>query len=390
MSKDNSKHIFEAMKGFRNTIVVIIPMVIVVIGLVYETGNQFLLKGVWAAYLNGNTSATIGDAKFFDTREIEAGTAQPWKVSDDLNTRELSERLAQSLEESESVAFLIVQHDQIIHEQYWDGYSELSQSNSFSMAKSITTMLAQCAIQDGFIKSWDQNVMDFLPDLKGEFAEEVTLRHLTTMTAGLEFNEHYTNPFDITAKTYYGPDVEKLMMEEVPVSKEPGSFEYQSGATQFLGLAVRKATGKSLAEYASEKLWKPMGANHAAKWHLDNEDGTELAFCCFNSNARDFARFGKLMQDYGNWNGTQILDSNFVSLAIQPHAEPYYGHGFWIDDSYGPHIFYQRGILGQYIISIPEHELIIVRLGHHRGENVNMHPSDFRVIVKEVLAEFTS
>lgn len=374
----------------KKTLWVIVPLIIVVVGLVYETGNQFLFKGLWAAYLNGNTSATIGDAKFFDTREIPAGTAQPWEVSDDLNGQELSERLTTMLEETESVAFLIAKSDVIIHEEYWDGYSESSQSNSFSMAKSITTMLAQCAIQDGFIKSWDQKAKDFLPDLKGEFADELTLRHLTTMTAGLEYNEHYTNPFDITAKTYYGPDVTKLMMEEVPVISKPGSFEYQSGATQILGLAVMKATGKSLSEYASEKLWKPMGANHAAEWHLDNEHGVELAFCCFNSNARDFARFGKLMQDHGRWNGTQILDSSFVAMATQPHAEPFYGHSFWIDDSYGTHIFYQRGILGQYIISIPEHDLIIVRLGHQRGENINMHPADFRVIVEEVLAGFTS
>ena len=374
----------------KKTLWVTVPLILVVVGLVYETGNQFLFKGLWAAYLNGNTSATIGDAKFFDTREIPAGTAQPWEVSDDLNGQKLSDRLTTKLAETESVAFLIAKNDVIIHEEYWDGYSESSQSNSFSMAKSITTMLAQCAIQDGFIKNWDQKAKDFLPDLKGEFADELTLRHLTTMTAGLEYNEHYTNPFDITAKTYYGPDVAKLMMEEVPVTSKPGSFEYQSGATQILGLAVMKATGKSLSEYASEKLWKPMGANHAAKWHLDNEDGVELAFCCFNSNARDFARFGKLMQDHGRWNGTQILDSSFVAMATQPHAEPFYGHSFWIDDSYGTHIFYQRGILGQYIISIPEHDLIIVRLGHHRGENINMHPADFRVIVEEVLAGFTS
>jgi CubicO group peptidase (beta-lactamase class C family) len=377
------------MKTVPKLIAVLAIIAGLLVGFASSTGNEFLLKGVWAAYLNGNTSATIGDAKFFDTREIKPGIAQPWTESDDFNSQKLSDRLTQSLIATESVAFLIVKNDQVIHEQYWDGYSESSQSNSFSMAKSITTMLAQCAIQDGLIKSWNQKVMDFLPDLKGEYAQELTLRHLTTMTAGLEFNEHYTNPFDITAKTYYGPDVAKLMMEEVPVSVKPGSYEYQSGATQFLGMAVVEATGKSLAEYSSEKLWKPMGANHAAKWHLDNENGMELAFCCFNSNARDFARFGKIMLNHGNWNGTQILDSAFVSLAIQPYAEPFYGHGFWIDDSNGTHIFYQRGILGQYIISIPEHDLIIVRLGHHRGENINMHPSDYRVIVEEVLAEFT-
>ncbi len=351
----------------------------------YITGNQFLLKGVWAAYLHGNTSATIGDAQFFDTRTVEAGTAIPWVESPYLNKVELSAELRSSLESSRSVAFLMAKNGEIIHEEYWDGYGEDSRSNSFSMAKSITTMLVQCAIQDGFIDSWDSKVTEFLPELQGEFVSELTLRNLSTMTAGLDFNEHYTNPFDITAKLYYGPDVEKLMFEEVPVSEQPGSFEYQSGATQLLGLALLRAIEKPLAEYASEKLWKPLHATHAAEWHLDNKDGKELAFCCFNTNARDFARFGQMMLQHGNYNGTQVLDSSFVDTATVPFAVPYYGHGFWIDDSYGTHIFYQRGILGQYIIVIPEHELVIVRLGHNRGPNDEHHPVDFRVIVEEIL-----
>ncbi|MGK0385275.1 MAG: CubicO group peptidase (beta-lactamase class C family), partial [Bacteroidia bacterium] len=254
---------------------------------IIASGNQFLLKGVWAAYLHGNTSATISDAQFFDTHTVEAGTANPWIESADYNQLELSDKLRTSLTETRSVAFFIAQHGEVTFEEYWDGYGMDSQSNSFSMAKSVTTMLVQCAIQDGVIESWDEKARKFLPELKGEFAEELTIRNLSTMTAGLDFNEHYSNPFDITAKLYYGPDVEKLMMEEVPVSKKSGVYEYQSGGTQLLGLALIKATGKSLAEYASEKLWKPLGASHSAEWHVDNEDGNELAFCCFNSNARD-------------------------------------------------------------------------------------------------------
>lgn len=352
---------------------------------VQVTGNGFLLKGVWAAYLHGNTSATIGDARFFTARTVESGDAQPWAVSSDYNKMELSEILRSSLEETRSVAFLIAKKGEIIYEEYWDGYNEASRSNSFSVAKSTTTMLAQCAIQDGFIDSWDQKAGDLLPDLKGEFAEELTLRNLSTMTAGLDFNEHYTNPFDITARLYYGSNAEKLLMDEVPVHEQPGSFEYQSGATQLLGLAVMNAVGKPLAEYASEKLWKPLGANHSAEWHLDTEGGKELAFCCFNSNARDFARFGQMMLQHGNYNGAQILDSAFVDMATAPFAVPFYGHSFWMTDDYGTHIFYQRGILGQYIISIPEYDLIVVRLGHERQESIGNHSKDFRVIVEEVL-----
>lgn len=369
----------------------VIVWLCLIIGLVvagaYFTGNQFLLKGLWAAYLHGNTSATIGDAQFFETRTVDAGKEIPWKVAQNFNKIELSDRLRTSLEETQSVAFLMARDGELIFEEYWDDYSESSRSNSFSMAKSVTTMLVQCAIQDGLVKSWDQPVRDFLPELQGEFADELTLRHLCTMTAGLEFNEHYTNPFDITAKLYYGPDVEKLMLENVPVVTKPGldAFEYQSGATQLLGLSLMRATGKSEAEYASEKLWKPLGAIHSAEWHLDTENGKELSFCCFNSNARDFARFGQMMLQHGNYNGVQILDSAFVDTATVPFAVPYYGHSFWMTDDYGTHIFYQRGILGQYIIVIPEYDLVVVRLGHKRLGSDMHHSIDFRLIVEEVL-----
>jgi len=373
------------MKIVLNVLRWIAIVVALLVAVAYFSGNQFLLKGVWAAYLHGNSSATIGDSQFFDTRTVEEGTANPWIVSPDYNKAELSEKLRISLAETRSVAFLIAQKGEIKHEEYWDGYGTDSQSNSFSMAKSITTMLVQCAIQDGVIESWDEKAIKYLPELKGEFAEEVTLRNLSTMTAGLDFNEHYSNPFDITAKLYYGPDVEKLMMEEVPVSEKPGLYEYQSGATQLLGLALIKATGKPLAEYASEKLWKPLGASHSAEWHVDTEDGKELAFCCFNSNARDFARFGQMLLQKGNYNGLQILDSAFVEMATVPFVEPFYGHSFWLCDDYETPIFYQRGILGQYIIVFPEHNLVVVRLGHERRGNDRDHSVDFRVIVEEVL-----
>lgn len=375
------------MKFIKRIFVFLLLVVVIFVGGAYLTGNQFLLKGIWAAYLNGNTSATIGDAKFFDTRTVEADNEIPWSVSEDYNQFELTERLRTSLEETQSVAFLIARGGELIFEEYWDDYSESSRSNSFSMAKSITTMLVQCAIQDGFVESWDQPAKDFLPELKGEYSDELTLRHLCTMTAGLDFNEHYTNPFDITAKMYYGPDVKELLLEEVPVIKQPGleSFEYQSGATQLLGLCLMKATNMPQAVYASEKLWKPLGAKHSAEWHLDSENGKELSFCCFNSNARDFARFGQMMLQHGNYNSVQILDSAFVDTATVPFAVPFYGHSFWMTDDYGTHIFYQRGILGQYIVVIPEYDLVVVRLGHKRlGSDMN-HSIDFRLIVEEVL-----
>ena len=134
-----------------------------------------------------------------------------------------------------------------------------------------------------------------------------------------------------------------------------------------MGMVIKKATGKTLSTYLSEKLWQPLGANQTALWQLDSEEnGMEKAFCCLAVNARDFARFGKLYKNFGFWNGTQLLDSSFVALSIKPRFEesPEYGYGFWLDDFQGKKVFMMRGHLGQYILVVPDEDMIVVRLGH--------------------------
>ncbi len=369
----------------------ILSRVVLVFGLllviVYGTGNGYLVKGIWASYLHGHNSATIGDAEYFDTHLIAAPQVEtPWELSPNYNKLSLSDRLTQKLESNKSVAFVVIQNDRILLEKYWDKYSDSSQSNSFSMAKSITTMLAQIAIQKGVFTGWSQSVKSLLPELKGPHAGELKLWHLSTMSSGLEWDEHYKNPFSVTAKAYYGNNVKKLMMS-LPINTEPGKvYNYQSGSTQLLGLCLSAATGKPLATLASEWLWQPMGASHDATWHTD-ERGTELSYCCFNTNARDFARFGKMMLHHGNWHGTQILDSQFVAMATSAALAPYYGYSFWLDESHGTKIFYQRGILGQFIISIPAKNLVIVRLGKQvdLATDADPHSADFHIIVEQVL-----
>ncbi len=375
------------MKALAQILMGFVVVIIVVVAVAEFSGHGYLIKAVSASYLRGYNSASIGDAKYFDTREIPAAsTPWEWPVHQAYNQAPLSGRLTTMLEETESVAFLIVKNDSIIQEYYWDGYSDNSRSNSFSMAKSIVTMLGQIAIQKGIFTSWQQPVQEILPSITGEYADELQLWHLSAMTSGMLWDEHYKDPFSITAKAYYGDNVEQLVME-LPIVDKPGQYyNYQSGSTQLLAIALVKATGKPLATLASEWLWQPLQAKNNALWHVDDEDGMELAYCCFNSNARDFARFGKLMVNQGNWNGTQILDSSFVSLATKGTIEDFYGYSFWIDPNRGTPVFTQRGILGQYIISIPEKDLVVVRLGHHRGDHeANNHTTDFNTIVDEVL-----
>ena len=350
------------------------------------SGNGYLVKGLWACYLHGNNSATIDDAKYFDTHKVQAADkAWQWPLHAQFNQKPLPEKLESTLKKTESVAILVIKDDSILTEHYWDGYTDSSLSNSFSMAKSITTMLAEIAIQKGMLKGWHQKVKDILPELKGAHAGELELWHLSTMSSGLQWEEAYKNPFAITAKAYYGDHVNELMLT-LPIADEPGKlFNYQSGNTELLGMCVMKVTGKSFSELASEWLWKPLQAQHDAKWHTDPQ-GTELCYCCFNSDARDFARFGKMMLHQGNWNGTQILDSSFVKLATTAALAPEYGYSFWLDESHGTKVFAQRGILGQYIITIPEYNLVIVRLGRHSLPKLNKAPEDFHIIVEQVLS----
>src|SRR5690606_27247752 len=185
------------------------------------------------------------------------------------------------------------------------------------------------------------------------------------------------------ARAYYGNDIAELMYREVPVINEPGAnYQYQSGAPQLLGLILAKATGKTVSEYASENLWTKIGAEHTAFWHLDKKDGMELTYCCFNSNARDFARLGKLMINYGNWDGHQIIDSTFVAKASHGVGVDYYGWSFWVYNDLNTPCYYFRGILGQYIIVFPEKDLVVCRLGKRRLENDDNHPKDFKVIAR--------
>lgn len=331
----------------------------------YCSGNRYLLRGIRLSYLKGNTSANIYDYKDFDTRVIpNSGEISELPRSTEYNKTEMTPALKSMLDYTHSVSFLVLRKDSIVLEKYFDGHTDSTRSNSFSMAKSIITMLVQLAIQDSVIISWDEKVKTFLPWISGPHANELTLRHLSTMTAGLDWEEMYTNPFCVTAKAYYGQDIEKLMKTVRVVDKPGVEFNYQSGSTQLLGLALGVALKKPISEYASEKLWKPLGMEHPAYWSLDNENGKELAYCCFAAVTRDFARLGRMVSHAGRWNEKQILDAHFMTMAMQSYRDEVYGHSFWRGFTADYSFNLLRGIQGQFIIIVPAHELVIVRTGN--------------------------
>lgn len=231
----------------------------------------------------------------------------------------------------------------------------------------MVTAMMGIALKEGTIKSLDQKVIEFIPELKGPYASSVTVGDLSSMASGQKWGEAYYNPFSVTSAAYFVNSLDTLILNQ-PIHQKPGqTFHYQSGTTQLLGMVIKRATGKKLSDYLSEKLWKPMGAEHPALWQLDSdESGMEKAFCCLASNARDFARFGKLFKNNGQWDGQQLLDSSFVALALKPRFQesPEYGYGWWLDNYKDRKVYMMRGHLGQYVLVVPDEDLIVVRLGH--------------------------
>jgi predicted ribosomally synthesized peptide with SipW-like signal peptide len=336
--------------------------------LLYVSKYNYLLIGVSTIYLSGHTTAFLNDYEHFSNNSVMASTQpQLWPFHKYYNKYSISRTLEDYHEDRKTVAYLVIKNDSILYEKYYDGYGIDSKSNSFSVVKSIVSALMGIAIKEGAIKGLDQKVVDFIPNLKGPYADQLTVGDLSSMASGQKWNEDYYNPFSVTSASYFVKDLNALILEQ-PISKKPGeAFRYKSGTTQLLGMVIKKATGKTLSAYLTEKLWQPMGAEHIALWQLDSRDnGMEKAYCCLATNARDFARFGKLYKNHGRWNGTQLLDSTFVALSVQPRFEesPEYGYGWWLDDYQGKKVFMMRGHLGQYVLVVPEEDLIVVRLGH--------------------------
>ncbi|MAZ73129.1 MAG: serine hydrolase [Flavobacteriaceae bacterium] len=363
-----------------------VGILILLIALAYITDYNYILKGIRVVYLTGHTTAFIDDHVYFENETIPASSQpQPWPNHSEFNTIQPTERLVETHNYFGTVAFLIIKNDSIWHEHYAEDYGPQSQTNSFSMAKSITSALLGKAINDGYIESLDQNVGDFITKFEGT---AMTVGDLSSMSSGLNWNENYTSPFSVTARSYYDNDLSETILN-LEVTETPGqSYTYLSGNTQLLAMVLEKATDKQLETYLQESFWNPLGMEQPALWQVDDKENRLVkAYCCIASNARDFARFGKLYKDFGDWNGKQLLDSTFVAKSIRPRFKdsPEYGYGFWLSDHLNKDIFVMRGILGQYVITIPEDDLIIVRLGHQRGSRSDRpFSSDFYTYVEEV------
>lgn len=369
-----------------------VAVIALIVAMAYALGYDYLFKGIAKTYLRGATSATIDDGPLFPSHVITAGDPKPWPLDAQFNKAKLPAALTENLAATQTAAFLIVKNGKLLYEKYGKNYTATSQTNSFSMAKAVTALLLGAAIDDRRIKSENQFFSDFYPDFSpNSFSKTLSLKDLVAMQSGLEWDENYHNPFSPNARAYYGNSLYDAVMNREIIKKPGQEFVYQSGNTQLLGFAVRKAVNMPLASFASKKLWNPLHMETDAYWTTD-ENSMEKTFCCVQANARDYARLGLLMLNHGKADGVQVISSQYIQKMITPTkaSRGTYGYGIWTSYESPYPYYYFRGILGQYIIIVPSHQLVIVRTGNdqHIEMTSSGHPAQTRLLVKEVVEHF--
>lgn len=321
-----------------------------------------------------------------------------------------------SLVNSNSFSFLVIRNDTILYENYWEGTGKDNLFPTFSVSKSFVSTLVSIALMDGNIKSLQDPVTNYIPELlksDKDFAK-ITIQHLLDMRSGIKNNEDYYNPSSDVLKMGFGTNIWRLI-KRIKIERAPGTFDYKSANTQVLAIAIERATGKKIQHYLAEKLWGPLGMESDATWNIDSEKHRMVrAFCCINATMRDYAKLGRLFLNDGNWNGVQLLPNDWVSqsthvdtmIANRGYKNQWwsneYGHSF--KDSLQAvaymnktrlaekrivvretkedkmkgipakksfivytfkEAYHAEGLLGQYIYINPKKNLIIVRTGHN-------------------------
>ena len=280
----------------------------------------------------------------------------------------------QYLKRQNEAGLVILQDGKVRFEHYGLGFDAKGRWTSFSVAKSFTSTLVGAAIRDGAIKSLDDKVSAYIPDLRGSAYDNVSIRQLLTMSSGVRWNEDYEDPSsDVarfnTTKADPGIDATVSYMRKLPLAHPPGAvWHYNTGETNLIGVLVSSATKKPLSMYLREKIWQPAGMEAKATW-LKGATGHEIAGCCIQAATRDFARFGQFILNGTLVNGQSIVPDGWLAEATSGRTEigqpgRGYGHQWW---TYTDGTFAARGVFGQGIFIDPKRKLVITSNANWAG-----------------------
>lgn len=292
-----------------------------------------------------------------------------------------------------SAGIVILQDGKLRFEKYGLGFGPEGRWTSFSVAKSFTSTLVGAAIQDGYIKSLEDKVSQYIPGLKGSAYDDVSIRQLLTMSSGVQWNEDYEDPNADVAKFNNaepedGLDATVSYMRKLPRAHPPGEvWHYNTGETNLIGVLVSSATKKPLAQYLQEKVWQPAGMEAKATW-LQGKTGHEIAGCCIQAATRDYARFGLFVLANGKAGDKQIVPADWFAQATVKQkdiGEPGHGYGFqwW---TYDDGSVAAQGIFGQGIFIDPKRRLVIASNANWTRATKGPEPEAREAFYKQVQA----
>tara|TARA_R110002049_G_scaffold29984_6_gene102243 strand:- start:2941 stop:4101 length:1161 start_codon:yes stop_codon:yes gene_type:complete len=299
-----------------------------------------------------------------DSRVIEAGgNPFPLPAGEPLN---ITTDVDAYMDEQRTAALIIVQDGKVRLEKYGLDFDARGRWTSFSVAKSFTSTLVGAAIKDGYIKSIDDKVSEYIPDLEGSVYDDVSIAQLLTMTSGVRWNEDYEDRNSDVAlfnehEAEPGVDATVSYMRKLSREAPPGrDWVYKTGETNLIGVLVSSATGKTLSDYLSEKIWAPFGMDQDASWLLGST-GHEVSGCCIQASTRDFARFGLFILGGAMVDGKRVVPDDWLGAATTTQADigfpgKGYGYQWWTYDNGS---FAAQGIFGQGIFIDPARDLVI-------------------------------
>lgn len=274
------------------------------------------------------------------------------------------------IKDNHIAGLIVVQSDRIIFEKYAEGVSENSLWTSFSVAKSVSSILLGIALKDGDIESMDDLLEKYIPELRGYDYGKVSVYQLLTMTSGIGWNEDYADHNSDVAQMYLqacqgNEDHILSYMKNLKFAHRPGTvWNYSTGETDLLGILIQKASGKSLAAYLSEKVWQPWGMEHCAYWLKDECSGANIGGSGLSASLRDFARLGTLMLNKGQNGELNLFTDDYLKNATRPlyktnDSGAGYGYLWWRDKDSS---YRAVGIFGQLLYINPDKDLIIAQI----------------------------
>jgi CubicO group peptidase (beta-lactamase class C family) len=299
-------------------------------------------------------------------------------------------------------AFIIVRDNQVLYEKYFNGFARDSLCTSWSVSKSVTSALVGIAIADGFIKSIDDPITNYLPELKDQGFASITIRSLLTMGSGIQYRINFF-PWDEFVLAGYYPDLRALLLTDLKIMEPPGqSFHYNNFNAELIGMILERTTGHAPSQYLQEKIWKPIGMEFPATWSIDSEqDGFEVTPILLNARAIDLAKFGRLYLDNGSWDGKQIIPQSWVADSTERDPNDrrpwetfpqwqdkggYYKYFWWgISQENGDYSYMGIGTYGQFIFVSPRTRIVIVRTADEDG----IEPLQWREVFQNIAEQIS-